>query len=359
MAPLETFSSQRSSGHLRLIAAIVLGAVLILAGYGLQHTISCFLLSFVIAYLMEPLIVLMESKRFRRVHAITLIYLVMAVITIFCLMFLLPMLTINWSNLLQSLPQYLQKLKLLLADWQSRLPTHYGTEEIRWLTDKLTSNLDSMLNTVSSWFYNFIGGVVFNVFNIILSPILVFFMLYYKWPIIDTLKSWLPPQYRALVMTISHEVNDSIGGYVRGQVLVSIMVALALIPALYLLEIPNPILCALFAGAASVLPFIGVILAMLPALLLAWLKFGTSAILFKVLLVFSVIYFLEGYLVKPLVFKKSMDLNPLLSIIVVMAFGELMGFWGVMLALPLTAAIKIAWEHWLSGDFDQMPPEAP
>lgn len=358
MSPLEPPPNHHRNGNVRLIAAIVLGGVLILAGYGLRHTISCFLLSFVIAYLMEPLIVLLESKRFRRVHAITLIYLVMGVITIFCLMFLLPMLTINWSNLLQNLPQYLQQLKLLLADWQSRLPTHYGTEEIRWLTDKLTGNLDTMLQTLSSWFYDFIGGVVFNVFNIILSPILVFFMLYYKWPIIDTLRSWIPPQYQALVLTISHEVNDSIGGYVRGQALVSIMVALTLIPALYLLDIPNPILCALFAGAASVLPFIGVILAMLPAMLLAWLKFGTSAILFKVLLVFSIIYFLEGYLVKPLIFKKSMDLNPLLSIIVVMAFGELMGFWGVVLALPLAAAIKIAWEHWLSGDFDQMPPEA-
>lgn len=295
----------------------------------------------------------------RRVHAITLIYLVLGIVTFFCLTFLMPMLTISWSNLLQNLPQYLQKLKLLLADWQTRLPTHYGTDEIRWLTDKVTGNLDAMLQTVSSWFYDFIGGVVFNVFNIILSPILVFFMLYYKWPIIDTLKSWLPPQHRALVITIGHEVNDSIGGYVRGQVLVSIMVALTLIPALYLLEIPNPILCAIFAGAASMLPFVGVILAMLPAMLLAWFKFGASAILLKVFLVFSVIYFLEGYLVKPLIFEKSMDLNPLLSIIMVMAFGELMGFWGVVLALPLTAAIKIAWEHWLSGDFDRMPPEAP
>ena len=359
MPSLETLSNQRPGGHLRLIAAITLMAVLILAGYGLRHTISCFLLSFIIAYLLEPLVVLLENRRFRRVNAITLIYLVMGLITIFCLMFLLPMLTINWNNLLQNLPQYLQKLKPLLADWQSRLPTHYGTEEIRWLTDKLTGNLDSMLQTASSWFYDFIGGVVFNVFNIILSPILVFFMLYYKYRIIDTLKSWLPPQYRTLVMTISHEVNDSIGGYVRGQALVSIMVALTLIPALYLLEIPSPILCAFFAGAASILPFIGVILAVLPAMLLAWLKFGTGAILFKVLLMFSIIYFLEGYLVKPLVFKKSMNLNPLLSIIMVMAFGELMGFWGVVLALPLTAAIKIAWEHWLSGDFDQMPPEAP
>lgn len=354
MAPLETFSNQRPSGHIRLIALVVLGAVIIMAGYGLRHTISCFLLSFVIAYLLEPLIVLMEGRRFRRIHAITLVYLVLGFIAIFCLTFMLPMFTISWDRLLHNLPEYLQKIKQLLADWHYYLPRRYGSEEVRWLTEKLAGNLDAMIQTISSWLYNFVGGVVFNVFNIILSPILVFLMLYYKWPIIETLESWIPPQRRPLVMNIGHEVNDSIGGYVRGQVLVSIMVALALIPPLFFLEIPSPILCALFAGAASVLPFIGVILAMIPALLLAWLKFGTGAILFKVLLVFSVIYFLEGYLIKPLVFKKSMNLNPLLSIIVVMAFGELMGFWGVLLALPITAAIKIAWEHWLSGDFDQL-----
>lgn len=335
----------------------MLAAVIILAGYSLRHTISSFLLSFVIAYLLDPLVLQVEGRRLQRIHAIILVYLVLGVLTVFSLTFLVPMLTINWHNLVQNLPEYLQKVKMLLADWQTHLPAQYGSEEIRWLTDKLTGNVDTMLQAVSAWFYDFAGGVAFNVFNILLSPVLVFFMLYYKGRISDTLVSWIPPRRRPLILTISNEVNDSIGGYVRGQVLVSIMVALVLIPPLYILDIPSPILCGLFAGAASVLPFIGVVLALLPALLLAWLKFGTGAILFKVLLVFSIVYFLEGYLIKPLVFKKSMNLNPLLSIIMVMAFGELMGFWGVLLALPLTAAIKIAWEHWLSGDFDRMPCE--
>lgn len=73
--------------------------------------------------------------------------------------------------------------------------------------------------------------------------------------------------------------------------------------------------------------------------------------LVEVLAVFSVIYFFEGYLVKPLVFRESMNLNPLLTIIMVMAFGEIMGFWGILLALPITAALKIASQHWLKGHF--------
>jgi putative permease len=76
-------------------------------------------------------------------------------------------------------------------------------------------------------------------------------------------------------------------------------------------------------------------------------------ILLKVLGAFSIIYFLEGYLVKPIVFKEAMNLNPLLTIIVVMAFGELMGFWGIMLAIPIAAAMKIFSVHWRRGDFQE------
>ena len=66
---------------------------------------------------------------------------------------------------------------------------------------------------------------------------------------------------------------------------------------------------------------------------------------------FAVIYFLEGYVIKPLVFKESMNLNPLVTIIMVMALGEILGFWGILLALPIASAIKITWGHFVNGDF--------
>lgn len=357
MARFESFISQRSGSHLRLIAAIMMAAVIIMFGYGLRRTITSFLLSFVIAYLIDPLVFNLESRRIPRIQAIIFLYFVFGIITIFCITILVPLISINWHNLLQNLPEYLQKIKLQIADWQTHLPAQYESEEIIWLTEKLAGSLNNILEALSAWFYDFIGGMVFNIFNIILSPILVFFMLYYKSQVLNTVEARIPLSKKPLIMTICHEINESIGGYLRGQVLVSVIVALAIIPALYFLDTPSPVLCGLFAGTASVLPFIGVVIALLPAMLLTWLKFGAGAMLFKVLLVFTFVYFVEGYLIKPLVFKKSMNLNPLLSIIMVMAFGELLGFWGVLLALPLTAAIKIAWQHWISGDFDGLENE--
>jgi putative permease len=342
---------RRGTNDERLIASILLLCLLSAAGYALQHTISCFLLSWVIAYLLDPVLVRLEERGMIRLYALGLIYAVLAILTIFVLGFMLPKLTMSWQALIKEFPVYVQKIQQVATQWKERLPDSYGTEEIQWLLDKVSANLDTAAEKAGSWLYSFATRMFFNLFNIVLSPILVFFMLYYKQIIITTVASWLPKNRSGIILEIGREVNSSIGGYLRGQVVVSLIVAILSSLALFYLNVPHPFLCGIFAGAASVLPFIGVLIATLPALFFAWFKYQTVSVLAQVGIIFCVVYFLEGYVVKPLVFKKSMNLNPLVTIIMVMALGELIGFWGILLALPIAAALKIAWGHLISGDF--------
>jgi putative permease len=335
----------------RLIATILLLCLLAAAGYALQHTISCFLLSWIIAYLLDPLVVKTEERGMKRMVALALLYVVLSVLTVFFLTFMVPKLTMGWDSFLRDLPLYLQKIKQIAMESKARIPDRYGSEEIQWLLDKVSANVDTSAEKAGAWAYGFAGRIFFNLFNIVLSPILVFFMLYYKQTVIETLASWIPENRREIILGIGREVNSSIGGYMRGQVIVSIIVAVLVSLALFALSIPHPVFCGIFAGAASILPFIGVIIAILPALFFAWFQYQNMAILLKTAAAFGVIYFLEGYIVKPLVFKRSMNLNPLVTIIMVMALGELLGFWGILLALPIAAAIKITWGHAISGDF--------
>ena len=336
----------------RVIAAILLLCLLAAAGYALQHTISCFLLSWIIAYLLDPLVMKIEERGLTRTYSLAVLYVVLGLLTVFFLTFMLPMLTMNWDAFIRELPQYLGKIKQIALEWKSRIPDRYGSDEIQWLLDKASANVDSAAEKTGAWAYGFAGRIFFNLFNIILSPILVFFMLYYKKSLIETLASWIPDHRRAIVLGIGREVNGSIGGYLRGQVFVSIIVALMSMLALFVLKIPHPLFCGAFAGAASILPFIGVIIAVFPALFFGWFQYQSTVVVLKIILAFSVIYFLEGYIIKPLVFKKSMNLNPLVTIIMVMALGELLGFWGILLALPIAAAVKITWGHFIAGDFN-------
>lgn len=340
-----------SATYSRWIAVLITMCLIGATSYALQHTLSCFLFSWVFAYLLDPFLVCAEKRGIKRLYGLILLYFLLAVLSIFFLAFMLPKLTISWNSILVESPGYIQKLKQFMGGLKSEIPNNYGSEEIQWLLDKISANIDAAVENAGAWLYVFATRIFLNLFNIVLSPVLVFFMLFYKQTIMDTIASWLPKSRRTIMLTIGREVNSSIGGYLRGQVAISIIVAILSLIALLIFNVPHPILCSLFAGGASVLPFIGVFLATIPALFFAWFKYQAAAILIKIGIAFGIIYFLEGYIIKPLVFKESMNLNPLLTIIMVMAMGELLGLWGILLAIPITAAMKITWGHFQSGAF--------
>ena len=335
----------------KTLLILLLAAALFTAGHALRHTASCFLLSFVIAYLLDPLVVQLEKRKLSRIKGIVALYLVLAVFSVFFFSYFVPLLILRWQQLIPNIPLYLQKAKAIGLELEGRFQPLYGAEEWSWAFDKLVNGADTVVENLSAGFLSAAEGMVFNLFNLVLSPIIVLFMLYYKEVIKGTVSGWLPGKRREVLIGLGTEVNDSIGGYLKGQFIVSLIVAVCSGVALMILDVDYALFNGIFAGLASTLPFFGVILATVPPLFFAYLKFHSGLALVKVLAVFAGIYFAEGYLVKPLVFKRAMDLNPLLTIIMVMALGELFGFWGILLAVPVAAAAKIVTCAFERGDF--------
>lgn len=346
-------SSNQSPGN-RLLTVLVIAIAIIAAGYAIRHTFSCFLLAFVIAYLLDPFVALLERRNIVRVYGITILYIILGVFSVFFIVYLVPLLNQRWAALIHALPLYLQKVKEIVQTWEGRFEPAYASEEWRWLLDNLVGSMDNLFSRIGSGVYAAVTRVVFNLFNLILAPILVFFMLYYKRDAVTGITNWLPVGQRDAILDAGREINASIGGYIKGQFVVSLIVAFLVTLALIFLGVDFPLFNGIFAGVASILPFIGVILATLPPLFFAYVKFQSGFVTFKVIASFALIYFLEGYLIKPLVFKGAMNLNPLVTIIAVMALGEIMGFWGILLAIPIAAAIKVFSSHLRRGDFNSV-----
>lgn len=335
----------------RTVLVLLVAAALFAAGHALRHTASCFLLSFVIAYLLDPLVVLLERRKLSRLNGIIGVYVVLTLFSIFFFSYFVPFLILRWQALIPNIPLYLVKAKALGLELEGKFQPIYGVEEWSWAFDKAVETLDNAASGLSAGVYSAAASMVFNIFNLVLSPILVFFMLHYKKDIKGTLAGWLPKRHRTVLLNLGNEVNDSIGGYLKGQLIVSSIVAILSTVALMFLDVDYAVFNGIFAGLASILPFIGVLIATIPPLFFAYVKFHSGIALFQVMAAFAGIYFLEGYLVKPLVFKRSMDLNPLLTIIMVMALGEVFGFWGILLAIPVAAAAKIISVAIERGDF--------
>lgn len=344
-------TSNQPTGY-RIPTLLLIAALIIVVGYETRHTFSCFLLSFIIAYLLDSFVVFLERLKIKRNYGITILYTLVTLFSVFFFIYLAPQISLSWESLLRDLPRYLQKGKELTEKWQDGGGPAFATEEWRWLIDNLMGGMDDLFSRLGAAAYAAMTKMVFNLFNLILAPILVFFMLFYKEETKKGIASWLPSRYRTPIIDMGMEINASIGGYIKGQIVVSLIVAVLATAALFFLGIDYPTFNGIFAGIASVLPFIGVIIAVIPALFFAYVKFQSGIIILKVIAAFAVIYFLEGYIIKPLVFKEAMNINPLITIIAVMAFGELMGFWGIILAIPIAAAVKIFMSHFRHGDFN-------
>lgn len=338
-----------------LVAVVIIGVLM----NKLRHTISCFLLSFVLAYLLDPLVGLIE-RRVSRLKAIALLYVALSIFSLFCIIYLIPFFTIRWEAFTHNFPLYLQKIKVIIAGLRESNHSSYAAEELGWFFNQIIDNLDAFYSKLGVGVYATASTMAFNLLNLLLSPILVFFMLVYKYAVVETFTRFLPVRYREGFLLVGREINRSMTGFIRGQIVISGIVMTMVSASLFLLGVDYPVLNGFFAGITSVIPFVGVVLAAVPSLFFAYIKYQSGLILLKVAASFSIIYFIEGYLIKPLVFRESMDLNPLLTLLTVMALGELMGFWGILLAIPIAASLKIFFSHVASGTFSltPLPPES-
>ncbi|MBP1751975.1 MAG: rane protein [Geobacteraceae bacterium] len=331
----------------KLLVGLLLTGFFVAAAYSMRHTFSITLLSFVLAYLLDPPVVFLERRKLKRVYGIVILYSILCIFALFSFTYVLPFFTLHWEALLRDLPVYAHEFQSLMNGWRVHMKLPYAANEWNWLLNTIQTNLDSMFAKLGTGVYTMAGRVAINLLNVLLSPVLAFFMLYYKEDIRRAVRDFLPAAKREFFFSIGHDIDRSIGGFIRGQIGVSVIVAVLSIVPLIAMDINHPFFCAVFAGFASVIPFVGVILATIPPLFFAYAEYQNLTILLKIVAAFSVIYFLEGYVIKPIVFKESLDLNPLVTIIIVMALGELIGFWGVILAIPIAAAAKIIYRHFM------------
>ncbi|GAB7028264.1 AI-2E family transporter [Geotalea toluenoxydans] len=317
-------------------------ALLLLSGYFIHHTLSALLTSLVLAYLLNPLLKYLERKGLGRLPALGILYVALAVILTVSFFILVPYLGHQLQTLKDTIPYYVLNLKGELTQWQFQLSPYYSGEEGIWLLQRGKESFDRMTQALSGLGYNRLTAIFYGIFNLILAPILIFFMLLYKQMCKDMVKRLIPLGHRRQMIDLGRRINSSLERFILGMAIDCTLVAILTAFALWMLDIQFAVLNGLLAGFASVVPILGVTIAVIPPLLIGYAQTGDISVIAKVCLLYFIInVIIEGNLIKPLVMRHTLRLNPLVVIFAVMAMGELMGFWGIVLAIPLAAVMKI------------------
>jgi predicted PurR-regulated permease PerM len=183
---------------------------------------------------------------------------------------------------------------------------------------------------------------MFALFDLVLAPILVFFVLYYKEYLKEALLDMIPENVRPDLKLLGWKINRTLEKFIWAMLIDCTLVGILCALALALLDVEFPLLNGMFAGFATIVPFLGAVIAVIPPAFIGYAKSGDIMIIPKVCAIYFLInVVVEGNIIKPLVMRGALRLNPLAVIFSVMALGELMGFWGIVLAVPFAAVFKI------------------
>ncbi|MEM7466799.1 MAG: AI-2E family transporter [Pseudomonadota bacterium] len=334
-----------SQKWLILASIIIVGWLIVL----LAPVLTPFLLSTLLAYLGDPLVDRLEIYGASRTLAVALVFLAMFVLGVSAVLIVLPALQSQAAVLIQKIPTALEWVQTNLLPSLSSLiggdaieidiPAVKETLLAHWQDlGSVASNLMSHIGRSSQVL---IGWVTY----LLLIPVVTFYLLRDWDLLVAEVHDLLPRTIEPRVVALAKEIDGVLAEFLRGQLTVMLALAVIYVIGLWLVGLELAFVVGMIAGLVSFVPYLGVIVGVVLASFAALVQFPDWLHLIGVAAVFGVGQLLEGMVLSPLLVGDRIGLHPVAVIFAVMAGGQLFGFLGVLLALPVAAIIVVLLRH--------------
>ena len=185
---------------------------------------------------------------------------------------------------------------------------------------------------------------------LIIVPIFTFLVLCNKRDLQKRAQTYLLPNNQDLMKKFWPSMNEQISSYIKGKILHIIIISIVNTIALLSFNLNYSVLLGVGVGLSVVIPYVGAVLIGVPVLFVAVFQFGFSSMLIYLLLVYVLIQLLDSNVLTPMLFSKAMNLDAFSILTAILIFGQLWGFWGVFLAIPLATLLKTLIVNWPSQD---------
>src|SRR5471030_31939 len=327
------------------------GVVLLCVFVWLLHPIlTPFLVALLLAYLFDPLVDRLEKFGLSRTWGVVTVFALFTLIFTALLLVLVPLLAKQLFRLYELAPQMLDWLQHTALPWAQ---SKFGLSDNFWKFDKVKSAISEHMGQTGD-----IVGVVLSqatasslaligfVANLLLVPVVSFYLLR-DWDLMTAkIRSLLPRDREARIVSLAGECHDVLGAFMRGQLLVMLALGVIYAGGLMLVGLELGLLIGLLAGLAAIVPYMGFVIGIGAAMIAGLFQFhGDLYPMLGIVAVFMVGQALEGMVLTPLLVCDRIGLHPVAVIFAILAGGELFGFTGVLLALPLAAVIMVLVRH--------------
>jgi predicted PurR-regulated permease PerM len=161
--------------------------------------------------------------------------------------------------------------------------------------------------------------------------------------------SYIPNRYFEMSLNVIHKIDTQLGSYLRGQITEAFVVGILAILALWILDVQYYIVIGVFAGLANMIPYIGPVAGMIPALIVTIINGGEPILLFYIIVAFAIVQLIDNILIQPLVLSRSVNLHPLIIVFAVLIGGKIFGLLGMLLAVPTAGILKVTSSEMYNG----------
>lgn len=318
------------------------------AVFVLRSVLLPFVAGIIIGYLLDPLTSKFEKWGLNRTVA-TILVLVLLVIVLFPLLgLLIGVIDEQLGQFIASVPQYIsslvKKFQPIFDELQQRFPS-LEPDKIKLY---IHNNMANGLKVVGSILRRVITGgmAFFNVLSLLLiTPVVAFYMLRDWNTFVGKVDGLLPQQYKKTIETQAREIDHILASFIRGQLSVCILLGTFYAIGLYWVGLDLGVLVGFIAGIISFIPYVGTISGFVISMGIAFAQFDSLSQILPVVAVFAVGQFLEGNFLTPKLVGDSVGLHPVWVMFALLAGGVLLGFLGLMIAVPAAAVIGVLLRH--------------
>ena len=316
--------------------------------YALKSVLLPFVAGIIIGYLLDPWADCLVRHGINRTLATVLVLLLVVIVMVPALIILFSIIDEQVGRFLNALPQYIstfvKKIEPFIQELQSRIPSLEADKIKTYIRSNMANGLKFIGSVIRSVVSS--GFAFFNLLSLLLiTPVVAFYMLRDWDKFIAKVDSLLPRKSRESVREQAREIDQTLAGFIRGQLSVCLILGTYYSTGLYLVGLELGVVVGFVAGIISFIPYIGSISGFVVSLAIAFAQFNSWTPILQVVAVFLSGQFIEGNFLTPKLVGDNVGLHPVWVMFALLAGGVLLGFLGLMIAGPVAAIIGVLVRH--------------
>ena len=317
----------------------------------LGNVILPIILAVIVYYLLRPILRLLEKIKIKRVWGILIIFLVLVGLITLLVFLVFPFLKGQVFNLVEELPTYFIQL---FNDLDNFLRTSVFKNYYLQIENDVTSVLNGLPAEIGDFVQNTVTGIATGISSIVgvltsfvlaivTVPFIVFYLLKDGEKLPNYVMKLFPPRMRDDLHEVFSGIDRQISSYIQGQILVSMCIGLMIYIGFTIIQMPYALLLGVIAMVTSVVPYLGPVIAITPAAIIALVK--SPLLLVGLAIVWTIVQLIEGKFISPQIMGKSLHIHPITIIFILITAGSLFGVPGVILGIPGYAILKVIVSH--------------